>query len=530
MNLLNKINNFEKVAEQADFLSPIVEQAEKLKEKVVKGQLNVVFTGEFSSGKTSLINALFNLNLPTDVLPETTAIWKIITTKGEEKIKVYLSDGEVLEFEDIEKVKEISPKDIKYIEYYIHSDLDEGIVIVDTPGLSSLESFHQEILENFINEADVLIVAVDANQGLTKSTQDFLRKKLKEQVKTYIAITKSDSKPPKSIEEIKKYIKDNFGEYFAKVIAVSAKKGDIKELKEILDEIARRKEEILIERVNRRLKSLCDEASSIISFQIENASLDLKDINEREKEIKEKLREIENEIKKQIEKVKKDIDNIVKKSTKTFETNMKKNIKWIIEGLYDENLKETIEHRFDKVIEESAEIAFKQIQDELQKSLENVDSTIVELQEKFNVGKTISIRIAEALVNFREYITNLLPFLLNIFPRLGPIIGKIGAEVAKHILDAFIQGGTKIFVENKVRKGIEEVAKGFEKETKNKLNEILDELLEEILEDLYAQRDSYVKAVEELKQKKEERKEEFSKYIENLKELKNMFRECGGIA
>ncbi len=507
-----KLGEVSGLLSRAEFLSPFKESVRKLEEKLKQGKLNAVFVGEFSSGKTSLINALFGLDLPTDVLPETAAIWRISISKVDKPIiEVNTTNGQKIKLEDFEEVKSYDPKQIDHIDLFINADMDEGIVIVDTPGLASLEPHHEQILRNFIDEADVLLVAVDINQGITKNLKSFIETGLKDKRRTYAVLTKSDTKPERSAQELKDYMLSEFPDFLDAVIAVSAKDGKLEELKNLLDKIAQEKEEIIAQTVSSRLKHICSDASEVVRTQLENAKLDVADIEAKMKEVLSNLNHLDEEIRNLVRKIEQEIENIAEKASNVFVSSLMKRVKWIAEGLYDENLEETIEHRFDTAVREATKEAMQVVERDVENLFAEIENIGNELAQEFNVGGSLAIRIAELVVSLREGLASLILIIVSKIPKFGPIAASLSA-ILGGIINSLLKGVTQTFVVDKIKDAITDP------ELKYK----------DRLEELETQKKSYELAYEELREEKKKKLEEFNNYIENLKDINRKLVLCGG--
>ncbi|GAB6066251.1 dynamin family protein [Aquifex pyrophilus] len=530
--LLDRLNNIKEVTLQLSFLAPFTEQVEELEQKLFQGKLNVAFVGEFNSGKSSLINALFGLELPTNVLPETASIWRIRIRKVERpKLFIKSIDDEVSEVVSFEEAKMYSPDRVKYIDVFTNGEIDEGITIIDTPGLSSLKPLHREILENFIEDADVLLIIVDVNQGLTKSLKNFIENSLKEKRKTYAVITKTDTKPEEAVENLSNYIRKVFADFVEDVITTSAKEGRIEELKKLLEEISEQKEAIVSESVERKLRYLCKDMLTIVTNQIKNAELNTSDLEIKMREIKKNIEETEKLISQKQDEIEEQIKRLSEKAAAIFINSLKGQVDWIVEALYDEDLKESIENRFDKAIKIATQDAMKDIEKEVEGILKDVEFLASELGRKHDIGKNISIIITEFIVEIREALAEFIYILISRIPTTKPFAKHLG-EVIRIITTAILKPLTKQFVKSKVKKAIEnpELELNFINELQKSLNEFITKSISGLLEDLERSKQSYELAYKEILEERHKKIEEFNHYIEKLKEAKLKLMTCGGEA
>lgn len=130
------------------------------------------------------------------------------------------------------------------------------MILVDTPGLSSPDSKHKDVLISFLPQADALLMTVDCNQQITNSLLRFIEESNLAGRKVYLIITKSDTKHPADMENIKDYIAKNCKLPMEHIVCVSAQKEDLSEFYDLVDKLIKNKKELLISSVNARLENL----------------------------------------------------------------------------------------------------------------------------------------------------------------------------------------------------------------------------------------------------------------------------------
>lgn len=527
-NVLEEIAKVAQLFNEIQFLQPYSVYLEELKEKLEKGWLNIVFVGEFNSGKTSLINSLFKVNLPISILPETASIWKIQVSRAEKpQISIKMADGSSKVVSSFEDVKTYNPKDIKYVDVYLPATLDEGIIVVDTPGLSSLDVYHNDVLLNFIEESDVLFIVIDVNQGLTKTLAKFIDSGLKERRKTFGILTKAETKPETSSQELKKYLLSNFQHLIEDVVITSSKTDRIKEVEDLLSRISKDKGSIISQSAQRKLKEVCSLASELVDNQIENASLDLSELEAKRRTINEELDNLDKELKALMKRIENEVDELTQRASRTFIRYLESKVDWILEAVYDDDLEENVQDRFAKAIKEAARHALMSVKEDVEDLFERVKKNIENLQEKFNVGKSFSIRAAELLVKLREVILDLL-LLGKFLDRLGRLGSAIRGVVGTLITYA-IKLGTKDFIRSKIKDAINsDLNRAFKNSIEEQLFHLIRNAYSEISEEIKRKRESFSLAYEELKREKEKKVTEFQDYIDYLQNLKIKILECGG--
>lgn len=200
----------------------IYEEVQRILEKQQDRRLHMAVVGEFSSGKSSFINALLRENLlETDVIQGTTVASTLLTYGTTPSLWLHTSLGmrvPAVESEQQGKLRtllqsytsgERREDSVQYLEVEYPSDfLQQGICIVDTPGTNSLEQWHEEVTKRTIREqADACIILTSAEKPLPQTFCRFLEENLQDILPTCIFIvTKIDLIPQKQRERQLAYI------------------------------------------------------------------------------------------------------------------------------------------------------------------------------------------------------------------------------------------------------------------------------------------------------------------------------------
>lgn len=186
----------------------------------LKGKSTIAFIGEFSSGKTSLINAILkdgvanSIQLPTS-MKATTAIPTYICGSTIAHTNYYFLDKEnatkalpenIFKIIDHETLKDLGniPSLLQYFIMECQNPNLNNLTILDTPGFSNDNKDNERTLD-VINESDALFWVFDVNTGdINQSSLNVIQKHLKKPL--YIVINKVDTKPEKGIDEVEKQI------------------------------------------------------------------------------------------------------------------------------------------------------------------------------------------------------------------------------------------------------------------------------------------------------------------------------------
>ena len=113
----------------------------------------VVFVGEFSTGKSSIINSIIGEKILDEGITPTTDKISIIKY-GEEK-GVELKDG--------------------IATFTVNQKNLENLYIVDTPGTNVTIEQHEQITQNFVPRADIIFFTIGAERAVTGSESDFIK-------------------------------------------------------------------------------------------------------------------------------------------------------------------------------------------------------------------------------------------------------------------------------------------------------------------------------------------------------------------
>ncbi len=290
------------------------------------------FLGEFSSGKSTLINALLGEKiLPSMAQPTSKSIVEIIPTSSVEHTEFFeKKENNVLFPIDAVDFSAIALGDKEgtvVIKTKSNEFLKDNIVIIDTPGLVSLDKLDTDITFGYLPFLDGAFICQDINQGgFTKSILKFLEKKeISPIINNFIfLLTKGDVKPPSSLNEIKEKaivdLKNSFPASLtnvnSKVIITFALKAleennfnllnDLKDA--IQNHIINKKIKILKEKQTKELKSLANEIIEMLKFKKENMTLNDDELEKQQQDLKTDIEKSQ----KNKEKIEADLNELTK--------------------------------------------------------------------------------------------------------------------------------------------------------------------------------------------------------------------------
>lgn len=236
---VKEIYNITDEADESLFGSGLEIWAAKKKKSWLSGKTSIAFVGEFSAGKTSIVNRILSQDDP-DIprLPvstkATTAIPTYITGTPKPSFQ-FFTPNNVLKKISPETFRKVNKEVLDHIQgvsslikYFVmgykNPNLDE-LSILDTPGFNSNDPEDAKRTTEVINECDALFWVFDVNAGtVNRSSLELIKKELKKPL--YIVINKVDTKPESEVEKVEKLINSTLEQYgvpYVQIIRFSAK-------------------------------------------------------------------------------------------------------------------------------------------------------------------------------------------------------------------------------------------------------------------------------------------------------------------
>lgn len=194
------------------------------------GKRTIAFVGEFSAGKTSIVNRILTQDNPD--IPKLP-----VSTKATTAIPTYIAGGSVVSYsfisgdgrrkeileetfkkvskEVLDQIKGVSSLIKYFVMTYKNPNLN-GLSILDTPGFNSNDSEDRDRTIDVINECDALFWVFDVNAGtVNRSSISIIKEKLNKPL--YIVINKIDTKSESEIQKVEELIQKTLEEEGLKV-------------------------------------------------------------------------------------------------------------------------------------------------------------------------------------------------------------------------------------------------------------------------------------------------------------------------
>ncbi|WP_052345775.1 dynamin family protein [Paucisalibacillus sp. EB02] len=160
-------------------------------------EFTISFTGHFSAGKSSIINALIGSDiLPKSPIPTSANIVKL--SSGEGVARLFFRNDDPIEYDepyDLDMIKEYAKDKDTITKIEISSSkqiIPEKCAIIDTPGIDAADDTDRIITESSLHLVDVLFYVMDYNHVQSELNMKFLKNIQTMKIPFYIIINQID--------------------------------------------------------------------------------------------------------------------------------------------------------------------------------------------------------------------------------------------------------------------------------------------------------------------------------------------------
>lgn len=307
-----------------------LERLQLLKQRLNEERFHLAALGQFKRGKSTLLNALLGADvLPTSVIPVTaiptfvqygpkcTAKVKFINGKTED-VTAEGTTEQLAEFLAKYVTEERNPHNRlgvhEVVLEYPSSLLQQGVVLIDTPGIGSTFRHNTEATLNFLSQCDAALFIISPDPPITEVEIDFLKEVLAKTTNTFFILTKadylSDEELSKTVEFLKQALKDHAGiDNNIKILCVSARDGLRAKLsrdeagwvksgmqavqKHLVEFLANQKSSALRKAISKKASTVISDAVLHIGISLASLRIPLDQLEERMRLLQKKLDEVE---------------------------------------------------------------------------------------------------------------------------------------------------------------------------------------------------------------------------------------------
>ncbi|GAA6961025.1 dynamin-like GTPase family protein [Helicobacter pylori] len=277
--ILRAQTNFVKFLEQVLEVLKEVEidktECSTLLKSIQKQQLVIPVVGNFSAGKSTLLNRFLEKSvLPTAITPETSLATELHYSANE-RIEAFSNNDEKAEsFElneqSFEVIKENAPK-YSYLKVYLNNEALKNsapLVFVDMPGFDSPISSHTHAILEYLERGVHFVILTSVEEGsLTKRMVRELKNLLEFDKGLSFILNKTDLRTPSQVEEISHCIQDQIQDHLDLTMHLIYSNKDNNALLEVADKIDA--EKLFSSLYLERLKSLNSRLQNSLKSVIE---------------------------------------------------------------------------------------------------------------------------------------------------------------------------------------------------------------------------------------------------------------------
>ncbi|MBP0724159.1 dynamin family protein [Bacillus sp. RG28] len=287
-------------------------QLKKLLTKVTNTDKYFVFCGHFSAGKSSLLNVLLGVDeLPTSPIPTSANVVKL--KNGNQNLVLTNKNGELFSVEGIlnqTELKEVMKNGHEIIEVEWTKpefQLDPNVVIVDTPGIDSIDVEHLEATESVINLSDHIFYLMDYQHVHSRTNIDYIKKLIESNKEVSLIITCIDKHVEEelSFSDFKEGVIKNFhnqGVFIDQIFYISTKNvqfpnNDLDQLIDFVKQLPIEIQSSYFERNKENLIQIIKQQMNDIESEISTIDQEVESSNDITliEQISEELKSIEDE-------------------------------------------------------------------------------------------------------------------------------------------------------------------------------------------------------------------------------------------
>ncbi|HTU36607.1 MAG TPA: dynamin family protein [Acidimicrobiales bacterium] len=207
--LIDLARSLEGVSGATDVAGRVV----RLIERFGAARYHIAVLGDFKRGKSTLVNALIGRAvLPSGVVPLTTVATEVHI--GSTTSLLLFGDGTRLEIDPdeiadyvTEKANPSNAKGVVRAEVGVAAGFGApGLVLVDTPGFSSVNESNTEEARRALLDADGAIVVLAADNPLSKSEREVLEILAQRQAGVFVVVNRADTLTPDELAEVRSFV------------------------------------------------------------------------------------------------------------------------------------------------------------------------------------------------------------------------------------------------------------------------------------------------------------------------------------
>lgn len=543
-----EIQEMEKYENQLDSLKSMMEKYElgtedisAYEEEMKDFHVTTPMVGRFSTGKSSLINALLGRKLlSVDTRPET-SIPTEITYGPEEKavlVKKDESGRKILRTREVtwDEVHEgnFRVDEWSVLKLTLHDEFLKtvpSVRIVDMPGFGTNIALHNKAINEYLPESKAYILTFAARSStMEKDTMDFLKELKSFNMPVYVLVTKSQAVMKEELDQcvdsLKRQLTKGVGMSGVSIYCTNAmgKRIDVEGFKTVLEKLEAQSRELFKKEVTAKKRNYAGLLKQYITTAVNKADCSVSDL-EAEKEKKQKNLE---ELKTKLEKERADFQSRIPACIQSINSDVRialENFAPEFAELMADNRQETARARVNSIVSEKIKAGLKNtFEPEVASYLDRVKDAVhvalpdIQMDTGSTAGSAFTALFSEKVVE--KGIVSILAMIGLKIP--NPIV-QILAGVAALVISLFGKSNAR---EEAKAKAVQQFRQEYVPRIADEAAEIVEKTIHEQMEnidhaitkEIEAQVQSEQKALDDLIEKVNEEKAQKETYLAELHE------------
>ena len=498
---------------------------QKILESIDTYRVNTPVVGNFSTGKSSMINAIINKPLlSVDITPETAVPTEIYY--GNNKVYQYDQGRKIERRIDELPLKGLTIQTTSLVQVeYDNEFLKEikSVNIVDLPGFDTSFELHNRAIDQYLPNSLAYLLVVSSDEPVLKeSIAEFIKELKAYNMPVYVVITKCNILDEDELEECKEELRKAVGKIVERDdvgVACVDSYGNVKvdELKDILRIIQSQTSTIFVNKYSKMLRNASRYTEVYLEERIDKANLSTSRLEQEQEKVEKKMAEITFEI----DKEKSNFSKQAKVCINTIRDRIKGDLEATLPTVSAmlENGSD-ITDKINSVVRRSVRVGINtEFEPKLKKYVEHISEMItIELPENDMIINNVNAELSD---NIAEEVTKTaLPVIMaGVGFLLGPIGAVIGGmagivadimhnkssnkkkqkevdKAARQIIDE-VTKQTIVSIEGEIRKYIENINKNIERDVLRQ-RAILEKSLSDIKVDISIEESSRSRDIEDL--------------------------------
>ena len=404
---------------------------QKILESIDTYRVNTPVVGNFSTGKSSMINAIINKPLlSVDITPETAVPTEIYY--GNNKVYQYDQGRKIERRIDELPLKGLTIQTTSLVQVeYDNEFLKEikSVNIVDLPGFDTSFELHNRAIDQYLPNSLAYLLVVSSDEPVLKeSIAEFIKELKAYNMPVYVVITKCNRLDEDELEECKEELRKAVGKIVERDdvgVACVDSYGNVKvdELKDILRIIQSQTSTIFVNKYSKMLRNASRYTEVYLEERIDKANLSTSRLEQEQEKVEKKMAEITFEI----DKEKSNFSKQAKVCINTIRDRIKGDLEATLPTVSAmlENGSD-ITDKINSVVRRSVRVGINtEFEPKLKKYVEHISEMItIELPENDMIINNVNAELSD---NIAEEVTK--TALPVIMAGVGFLLGPIGAVI-----------------------------------------------------------------------------------------------------